>query len=150
MDFLEFLISAKKKTYASSKIINKLTKDGAKELVFEKENFKYIDRYYGYNPFSGQEIVLQDNKVIWSMNYYGFVDSLEPLEKQVYSFLKLALQQVEERFPFRGPSYFKKDSFEYFSDTKGDLKHFVGKEYILYNNETIYVCYYHGGVVKDK
>jgi len=150
MDFLKFLISAKKQIYASHKIIERVTKDGAKERTFENDDFKYIDRYYGYNPFSGEEIVLQNNKVIWSMNYYGFVDSLEPLEKQVYSFLKLALQLVEERFPFRGPSYFKKDGFEYFSDTKGDLKHFVGKEYIIYNDETIYVCNYHGGFVKEK
>lgn len=150
MEFLEFLILAKKETYASSKIVSRLTKDGAKELIFEKDNYKYIDRYYGYNPFSGQEIVSHDNKVIWSMNYYGLVDSLEPLEKDVYSFLKLALLEVEEIFPFRGPNYFKKDGFEYFLDTNGDLKHFVGKEYITYNNETIYVCNYHGGVIKNK
>jgi hypothetical protein len=124
--------------------------DGAKEFIFKNNKFKYIDRYYGDSPFSGQEIVFEDNNIIWSMNYYGFVDALIPSVKDVFNFLKKALLKVEIIFPFRGPNYFKKDNFEYLSDTKGNLKHFIGREYITYNTETVYVCNYHGGIIIKK
>ena len=31
----------------------------------------YYDSYFGTNPFIGEEIILIDSNVIWSMNYIG-------------------------------------------------------------------------------
>ncbi|NCC71717.1 hypothetical protein EOM09_09165, partial [bacterium] len=109
MDFLDFLIKSKKNTYASSKITDKLNKDGSKELIFEENEYKYVDRYFGYNPFSGLEVVFRQDEYIWSMSYYGRIKSNEVSEKEVYSFLKQALLNVNENFPLRGPSVFKKE-----------------------------------------
>ena len=150
MTFLEFLIEARKNSYASNRVTDRINKDGAKELIFEKDNYKYIDKYYGYNPFSGQEVIFENENFIWSMNYYGFIKSREIAEDTVYSFLKKAMSLVEERFPYRGPNYFKEDDFEYFSDTKGDIEHFIGEENIDYKGKTIYKCYYHGGTIRKK
>ncbi len=150
MDLLEFIIEAKKNTYASSKITDKLNKDGSKELIFEKDSLKYIDKYYGFNPFSGQEIIFKDYKGIWSMNYYGFIKDHLVSEKEVYSFLKKALLNVEKRFPLRGPNIYREGDFEYFSDTSGFIEEFNGKERIDYNGKTVYHGFYHGGLLRDK
>lgn len=150
MDLLDFIIDAKKNTYASSRLTDKLNKDGSKELIFENQAYLYVDRYYGFNPFSGQEIIFKDSKAIWSMNYYGFINDHLVSEKEVYSFLKKALLNVEKRFPFRGPNIYKEEDFEYFSDTLGFIEEFNGKERIDYKGKTIYVGFYHGGLLRDK
>jgi len=150
MDLLEFIIEAKKNTYASSRITDKLNKDGSKELIFEKNSLTYVDRYYGYNPFSGQEVIFKDQKAIWSMNYYGLINDHLVSEKEVYSFLKKALLNVEKRFPLRGPNIFREEDFEYFSDTSGFIEEFNGKERIDYKGKTVYVGFYHGGILRDK
>jgi hypothetical protein len=150
MDLLSFLIEAKKNTYASLRVTDKVNKDGAKELIYENYPYKYKDRYYGYNPFIGQEVVFENDNFVWGMNYYGSISTIEIKEIEVYSFLKSSLVQVEKRFPFRGPNYFKKQDFEYFSDTKGSIEGFIGEEYIDYKGGTIYKCFYHGGTIRRK
>lgn len=150
MEFVEFLIEAKKNTYAASRMSDKLNKDGSCELIFEKGNYKYVDKYYGYNPFSGQEVIFENNKFFWTLNYYGFIENHLVSEKEIYSFLKKALLKVEERFPFRGPNYYKENDLEYFLDVKGNLERFIGVERIEYKGESIYQGNFHGGITRPK
>ncbi|MDD3178567.1 MAG: DUF5680 domain-containing protein [Candidatus ainarchaeum sp.] len=150
MDFLDFLIKSKKNTYASSKITDKLNKDGSKELIFEENEYKYVDRYFGYNPFSGLEVVFRQDEYIWSMSYYGRIKSNEVSEKEVYSFLKQALLNVNENFPLRGPSVFKKEDFSYFCDYNGSYEDFKGTERIEYKDKVIYKCEFIGGFISKK
>ena len=49
----EFLVKAKRKTYASGGK-DRFLEDGSKELVFEENDFRYRDRYLGFNPFAGK------------------------------------------------------------------------------------------------
>ena len=59
-ELLKFLVRAKKATYASKQESAKvLLVDGGKELVFEEGGIKYRDRYYGFNPFIGEEILFK-------------------------------------------------------------------------------------------
>lgn len=150
MDFLNFLIEAKRKTYASSKMSDRLNKDGSKEFIFEKDDLRYVDKFLGYNPFSGTEVIFKSNKAIWVLNYYGLVETILISEKEVYTFLKKALQKVEERFPLRGPNYYKEEDLEYFSTFSGTLQNFIGSERIDFKGETIYSCQFHGGIIKEK
>lgn len=150
MDFLNFLIEAKKNTYASFKMVEKINKDDSRELLYEVGKYKYVDRYYGFNPFIGQEIVFKDESFFWGLNYYGYIENHLVSEKEIYSFLKKALLKVESRFPFRGPNIYKEGDYEYFSDTSGDLEKFIGKERIEFKGKTIYVGFYHGGLVRPK
>ena len=146
MDLKNFLVQAKINTYANEKkSIKKILKDGSKKLTYLKNNFKYRDRYFGSNPFVGEEIVWQDEKIIWSMNYYGAITSDILPTKNVYDFLKLALQKVQEDSPFRGPSNFIDGNFEYIDNNTGDIDFFRGEEIIKYKNKEIYRLYYHGG-----
>lgn len=51
----KFLVKAKINTYASSgEGGERIFPDGSKE--FEEKEFKYRDRYFGFNPFIGEEI----------------------------------------------------------------------------------------------
>ena len=149
MELSEFLIKAKTGTYASGSGANQQKlPDGSLELTYNEGEFSYRDRYFGSDPFVGQEVVFQDGKVIWSMNYYGrTVDKAYPAE-QIYAFLQKAMRQVKLERPFRGPSTFAEGDFMYNDESSGTLDSFSGVERILFNRHKVYLLKYHGGRVK--
>lgn len=146
MELKEFIVMAKKQTYASGESAKKLV-DEFEEFIYEKENYKYQDKYYAQdpNPFGGEEIVWQNNKPVWIMNYYGFMLSSEIESKKVYEFLRKAMGLVNEDFPFRGPLNFKEGSFEYVNEILGNMDKFKGREKILFEGKEVYQLEYHGG-----
>ena len=154
MNLNQFLVKAKINTYATEgEGGEKILDDNCRELIFEDAGFKYRDRYYGFDPFVGEEIVFEDNKAIWGMNYYGQITSkiIEGnLVKDFLDFLKESLRQIPEEIPFRGPKNFKNNDFEYTNQVEGNVERFVGKEKIFYKNEEIYSLDYHGGKIKFK
>jgi len=110
----KFLVKAKINTYASSgEGGEKILPDGGKEFKFKERKFKYRDRYFGFNPFIGEEIVWQNEKIVWGMNYYGEIITKIFSAKDIYYFLQEALKRASEDKPFRGPDNFKKADFEY-------------------------------------
>lgn len=146
MTFLKFLIEAKLYTYASGgEGGEKILDDGSKEFVFQKENYMYRDRYFGSKEFVGEEIIFESGKPIWGMNYYGKMLTTTLTTKEVYSFLKKAMQQVSEKRPFRGPDYFIEGNYKYTDKSIGDISSFEGTEEIFYNDKKIYELKYHGG-----
>ena len=149
MELSEFLIAAKTSSYASNGEANEHPlPDGSLELTYSANGFNYRDRYFGADPFVGQEIVFQDGKAIWSMNYYGrIVDKKYPVA-QIYAFLQKALRQVTLERPFRGPSAFEEGDFMYNDESSGTLDAFSGVERILFNRHKVYLLKYHGGTVK--
>lgn len=147
----KFLVKVKINTYASSgEGGEKVIPDGSKELEFKEGEFRYRDRYFGFNPFVGQEVVFQNGKIVWGMNYYGKVVSKIIPPKQVYQFLQGALKKIPEDKPFRGPQRFKKDNFQYFNKVKGAVEKFEGEEKIFYKGKIMYRLIYHGGIVLEK
>jgi len=147
----KFLVKAKINTYASSgEGGEKLLSDGSKEFEFKEKEFKYRDRYFGFNPFVGQEIVFQNRKIIWGMNYYGRVISKSIPPKQIYQFLQESLKKIPKDKPFRGPQKFKEDGFQYSNKIKGNVKKFEGEEKIFYQRRLVYSLIYHGGIVLEK
>jgi len=145
----EFILKAKQNTYASSGVGGDiLLSDNSKEFSYEEGGFKYKDKYYGHNPFIGEEIVWQDNKIIWGMNYYGEVVSDIVPVKEVYAFLKTVLRKVEIDRPFRGPREYKNADWKYINNNTGDVNNFSGREIIYYKDIKVYELVYHGGVIK--
>ena len=142
----KFLVKAKINTYASDGE-EKILLDGSKELEFKEEKFEYKDRYFGFNPFIGEEIVFQNKEIVWGMNYYGRVISENIQAKQIYQFLQRALKKVTEVKLFRGPNNFKKDDFEYINKIEGTVEKFEGEETIFYKGQLVYKLNYHGGLV---
>lgn len=149
MHLSQFLVKAKINTYATEgEGGEKVLKDGSKELTFEESNYKYRDRYYGFNPFIGEEIVWHNDKFIWGMNYYGKIMNPDIEARQIYEFLKKCLSQVREDKPYRGPANFKFGDFEYFNDVMGEISQFQGNEKILYQGGIVYELLYQGGFIK--
>lgn len=137
----EFLVKAKKNTYAS----------GTKNREFSEGEFEYSDMYYGYRQFAGQEVVKYEGKTIWVMNYCGGMHTgYEELASETYDFLRKALSEVEVAIPLRGPEEFADGEFEYQNACAGTLECFSEWELIKYKGDEIYSLSYHGGLIIDK
>ncbi len=151
MELKKFIVKAKIATYATGgEFAEKNLKDNSKELIFEESPFKYRDRYFGHNSFIGEEIVWENDKLLWGMNYFGEIVSKEISSEKLYYFLKIVLRLVTEDLPFRGPNKFKKGNFVYQNKVEGDLLNFSGKETIFYKNKIVYFLHYHGGEIRIK
>lgn len=144
----DFIVKAKTNTYASNgEGGEKILEDGSKELIYESGEWKYRDRYFGFNPFIGEEVVWKNGKVVWGMNYYGRIVSNKVDAKQLYEFLQKAMLLVEAERPFRGPIDFKEGEWDYKDESNGAVDKFDGIETIFFQKERVYELRYHGGVV---
>lgn len=143
-NILDFLITAKRHSYAGHGSEIMPYRPNSHDLKYEKDNMMYYDTYLGGKVFHGQEAVWQDNIAIWAMNYSG-----QTLNEKGFSldFLKEALYNVPSDMPFRGPKLFKKDDYIYKCTAVGDTDWFSGDEKILYKGELIYECRFHGGKI---
>ncbi|MBI2446735.1 MAG: hypothetical protein HYV51_02865 [Parcubacteria group bacterium] len=166
MELNQFLVSAKTNTYASENAVKRILEDGARELVYENGIFRYRDRYYGFNPFIGEELVWENGKLVWVMNYFGGVyhEVIDLVRsEEIYDFLKLSLRQVPEDKPFRGPTRRFKNSnfsnFAYNNEVWGNISCFHGTERIMWIGEKkeklwpyqpLYALVYHGGTMGEK
>ncbi len=144
-----FLVPAKRATYASSgEGGERRLADGAKELIFKKGLYKYRDRYFGSNPFIGQEIVFYNKKPIWGMNYSGGIINNIIDSQEVYSFLKNALKQVSKSNPYRGPETLSSGQWKYSCTAKGSVSNFSGREEIFWRKKKVYELLFHGGEIR--
>jgi hypothetical protein len=162
-EFVDFLIRAKLNGYANPEAQSPKQADGGWELFYEdpKLGFAYRDRYYGFNPFSGQEVILRKDpssgqqEVVWTMVYYG--SAWCTIESDVcpmippWNFLREALRQANPEAFFRGPQRFTKGELVYENTWEGDRTNFHGEEHIFRVigswKEQVYIGRYLGGGV---
>jgi len=145
----DFLVIAKKATYATSgEGGERRLKDGTKEFVFTKGPYTYRDRYFGSNPFIGQEIVFYKLKPVWGMNYAGRVTAHNVNSHEVYLFLKKALQKVTKQNPYRGPKRLVFGQWKYSCTIKESVNDFSGREDIYWRRKKVYELLFHGGEIK--
>lgn len=144
---INFLLKAKKSTYAGAEgDSNKILNDGSKEFIYTEGIYSYRDRYFGSNPFAGQEVVFSNCEAIWVMNYRGYILDKAINERAVYGFLKQALLEISCDRPFRGPLEFISGNYRYTSEVSGAIDSFSGFETIYFKNHRIYKLYFHGGM----
>ena len=144
----DFLIKAKINTYAKGGEGGEMIlDDGSKELIYAEDGWKYRDRYFGFNPFIGEEVVWKSDQAVWGMNYYGRIISNKVDAKQIYQFLKKALQLVKADRPFRGPENFSEGEWSYEDKADGLIDKFEGTEAIYFQKEKVYELKYQGGAV---
>lgn len=151
--FHNFLISAKKSTYAGSDDETSLPNpllDQSMQLEFREGDWLYRDIYYGMSFFSGIEVVYLSGKPLWSMTYSGGTplgtDSQET--RRVYKFLRAALSDLPTNFPVRGPASFSNGVYDYKMGFKGDLTGFSGNEMIQTGNTELYSLTFSGGLLR--
>lgn len=143
-DVIDFLCRAKKSTYAGNGQENKASRPNSHDFEYVEGDFKYIDTYLGGKQFSGEEGLWKSDIPLWSMNYAGRV--LE--ETFSGEFLKEVLSLVSKDNPYRGPIIYEKGQYKYHCIVSGKFDWFQGYEEIYFNNNKVYECFFHGGVIK--
>ena len=148
----EFLIKAKKQTYANENIEKqKSSRNGSHDYEYSSNNFTYHDTYFGGINFMGEEVVYEENDTpIWGMNYYGITLDQTLSEEAVDKALRPALMQVgsDDTIPVRGPQEYINGDYKYIFNVSGNLDYFEGEETIYKNGKKVYILKCHGGVIK--
>lgn len=147
IDFVPFLVRAKKNTYAAGMAPTGSSRPGSHDLFYNEGPYLYIDTYLGGFHFIGEEVVWKSGIALWGMNYYGRMVSKD-IPEGFSPFLKAALLRVPEARPFRGPENFSDEGFFYSCSSKGSLTRFNGEEEILLNGDLVYRLMFHGGEIK--
>ena len=143
-NLVDFLITAKKATYAGKGAETASSRVKSHDLVYKDGEYMYYDTYLGGDKFAGEEALWISDVPVWSMNYVGRVTG----DNFSGDFLKEALLRVPEDKPFRGPAEYSNGDYTYQCSIDGDYEWFQGKETISYKGNQIYECYFHGGLIK--
>ena len=141
----DFLTISKQNTYANAK--NEIEVENsfaAKFYQYTANDLTYQDRYVGNETFFGEEVVHQNGKVLWAMNYCGKVLNTNFSS----SFLKSALLKFDLQFPVRGPLHYSGGQYVYIMQYDGDINYFNGTENIYFQTELVYTGNFHGGFIK--
>ena len=155
--FIDFLIRAKKSTYANGTIEKVVasrvgSSDYNYEEIIDNKKYTYHDTYFGGIKFMGEEVVYyDDNKPIWGMNYYGITYDDTLGEEAMDNALRPALMKVgEDRniIPARGPIKFENNRYVYTFKTNGTIENFDGIEQVYKDNNLIYELHCSGGIIK--
>ena len=152
MEFLEFLLAAKRRTYAGETPATAAADPlvpGAVELAWGQGQWHYRDLYFGAARFSGTEWVTRQGVPFWAMSYAGGVLEAPPKDEvsAIYRFLRAALRQVPAELPFRGPLNYSLGDFRYENAPEGDLDSFEGREQIFRAGKPCYRLTYAGGLI---
>lgn len=143
-EIIDFLCRAKKSTYAGNGKEIKASRPNSHDFEYVEGDFKYIDTYLGGERFSGEEALWKKDIPLWSMNYTGRVLD----EGFSGKFLKEVLSLVSKDNPYRGPIIYEKGQYKYHCIVSGEFEWFQGYEEIYFNNNKVYECFFHGGVIK--
>lgn len=145
--FTKFLVKAKQNTYCSKGKKQDPSRPKSKDYAFKMYDYYYLDSYLGNKAFIGEELIWENEKVFWGMNYNGQL-LVDETPHGFSKFLKEALKNVNEDYPFRGPKEFKQENFTYECSWDGDIEFFNGSEIIKHNDKQIFKLHFHGGLLK--
>lgn len=141
---VEFLIRAKKATYAGKGAETSSSREKSHDLVYRDGDYMYYDTYLGTGRFAGEEALWINGNPSWSMNYIGRVTG----DHFSGDFLKESLLHVPEDKPFRGPEKYSNGNYSYHCDIDGDFEWFQGRETICFRGSKVYECVFHGGLIE--
>jgi hypothetical protein len=141
---LDFLLKAKKATYAGKGPQTAASRPNSHDLEYAEGELKYIDTYLGGERFAGEEALWENGVPFWAMNYCGRVVG----EGFDGNFLKEALSGVSADMPYRGPAIYEKGGLSYRCMAEGGFEWFNGREEIYCRGVMVYECIFHGGGVR--
>lgn len=145
-EWLNFLIEAKKATYAGGGVESHSSRPLSKDLPYRQGDYYYLDTYLGGFSFIGEEAVWRLETPVWGMNYYGYM-LVKTMPNGFSNFLKDALRRVPREAPFRGPAKYEDGRFTYACEWQGTLEIFEGHEEIKMDRQPIYRLVFHGGLI---
>jgi len=151
-DLYDFLVEAKKQTYANENVEKILSsRKGSFDYEYSNDKMVYHDTYFGGTKFMGEEVVYSSlDTPIWGMNYYGITLNENLSEEAIDNALRPALMKVGEDniLPVRGPKEYINNGYKYTFEVNGNLDYFEGVETISKGDEKIYILKCHGGIIK--
>jgi hypothetical protein len=141
----QFIFEAGKKTYAANDASVKVKQaDGSTTIEYSSGPFRLHDNYFGGEPYGGREVVFLNDKAVWMMVYYGWVNQ-GVAHNEVYKILMEALMNAPEDSPYRGPTSFESGNWRYENNLLGNLGNFSGTEKIFKDDVCVYEASYLGG-----
>ena len=147
-----FLLRAKRATYAAQGDDATVTPllAGSRQLEYREGELFYRDVYFGLVAFAGLETVYRADVARWSMAYAGGVlaGASDTQMRQVYAFLRNALNRGTAEAPFRGPARHESFGYEYVNEWRGSIDEFSGAELIRRDGTVVYQLTYAGGRVR--
>lgn len=143
-ELIAFRLEANVNTYAAFMNEVDATRPASHDYRYENGKYMYHDTYVGGEIFAGEEAVWKDGLAIYAMNYMGRVltDGFSG------NFLKEALRAADNKMPYRGPELYQSGEYTYRCKVTGDFTWFQGYEEIYQNEQKVYECVFHGGLMK--
>lgn len=143
---IDFLITARTKTYAGNMGSVEPLLLGSKQLEYSKDNMLYRDIYnIGKGKFVGLETIYLDDKPVWSMSYYGNFEKMK--EEDIDRILRKALTDRVEEVRLWNEVEYKIDDNVYKNVGVGDEEEFNGGEEIIKDGEVVYFFYYASALI---
>ena len=149
---INFLCEANLAGYASgSETSSKKQTDKSTTITHQNGDWLFHDNYFGGEPYGGREVIFYQNQPVFIMTYYGRISDRSVNSKNIYSFLRKALQLFPKSTPFRGPEKLEEtidgQDFKYENKWQGQIDYFSGQEKIFINGKEVYDASYTGGLV---
>ncbi|MFN2303672.1 MAG: DUF5680 domain-containing protein [Anaerolineales bacterium] len=144
----KFILEAKSTTYVGDGTPIEPCRIKSHDLVYEQDEFKYLDSYFGGSDFIGEEVVYAHAEPVWGMNYYGSIlkpDKISPAEAG--AMIKASLQRMYVSGRFLGGWEYQLEDLIYHDTSEGGLTHFTGYEWIEKEGQKVYELFYHGGLI---
>ena len=144
----QFLLKARTKTYAGDGEKVQLAFDGSSQLEYREGDWFYRDVYYtGPKAFMGLEAVYYQNKVVWSMSYFGNFKGMT--EEELDKILRKALIENWETTRIWKKVKWEKDEYKYICqpDFEGSIDELAGLETIFRQGKEIYRFFYAGSIL---
>lgn len=138
-ELVAFLFRAKKELYQDPFPLH------IEKRSYSEGSLVLQDCRIGEKDFVGEEILYENGKPCWAMNYLcrrkeGNTDALTEILKQ-------ALTRADKEKPYRGPAEYRAGGYVYTCNTSGGPDWFYGYEWITFGGQTIYEYAFHGGSI---
>jgi hypothetical protein len=143
---LEFLLSARTKTYAGNQGKVESLLPGSVQYEFGEGDLLYRDVYnIGNGIFPGLETVYYKNQPVWSMSYFG--DFSQITEEEADKVLRQALTDKWQTTRTYNKVEWETDDYKYVCNGSGSIDKLEGTEEITKDDKRIYYFYYAGGFI---
>ncbi len=140
---IKFRLEANVNSYAAYMNETDSTRLDSHDFTYSNGPYTYHDTYVSGEQFAGEEAIWYEGKSQYAMNYMGRVLS----QRFSGDFLKEALRAADVSMPYRGPKSYQSGQYIYSCNVAGDFKWFQGYEKIYCENEKVYECCFHGGLI---
>jgi hypothetical protein len=149
VDGLEkFIVTAKGATYAAAAAKSLPYRLGTSDIQYRDGAWSYLDSYVGEADFLGQEIVYLDRVPVWSMAYYGFLQSPRIDSATAGRVIQAALTRLYREGRFLGGFTTDVDGYRYVDTNTGGATRFTGQEWVENRHERLYTLHYFGGEIR--